>query len=64
MTIDYERNIEEIVVVFGCQDLENWGRMMAMQVDGDNVRKMKRRNTCIQKVSLEQTKMRVLGSPA
>lgn len=64
MAIDYERHIEGIVVLFGYRDLENGGRMMAMRVDGDNVRKMKRRNTCIQKVSLEQTRMRVLGSPA
>lgn len=50
MEIDYERNIEEIVVVFDYRDSENEERMMAMQVGGDNMRKMKRRNMCIQKV--------------
>ena len=57
MAIDYERNIEGIVAVFDCQDSGN-ERMMTMLVGGDNMRKM-RRNTCIQRVLLEQAEIEV-----
>jgi hypothetical protein len=63
VAIDDERNIEEIVVFFDYQGSGNEGRMMRMRIGGDNMRKMKRRNMYIQKVLLEQTKMRVRVSP-
>lgn len=61
--IDGERGIGEIVVVFGYQGPRNEGRMVAMRIGGDNMRKMKRKNMCIQRVLLEQTKMQVRMSP-
>ena len=63
MVIDDEENIGKIVVVFGHQGSRGEERKMEMRIGGDNMRTMKRRNMCIQKVLLEQTKMQVLMSP-